>query len=303
MNKKLVVIAAVLLLIVTVLIVSTAFNFGLGGTYDRSYDQSYSNIKKSDLSDQSFAGFQNGGFELSANSIDTGKGDRNGIAISMERKIISTAHLQLEVDNVPSTVNKITNITQQQGGFISGSSVSGYEERKNGQVTVRVPQKNFYAAVEQIEALGTVKSRDIRGQDVTEQYIDINARLGNFKKQEERLQDILKMANTVKDVLEIERELNRVRGEIESLTGKLNYLDNSIEMSTITVDIDEPAPFFEGWGITNALKQSLNGFFDSISGLIVFTGFILPIAIYLILIIFIGMGVKRNIMPRLFGKE
>lgn len=279
MNKKLAVIAAVLLLIVTMFLVSTAFNFGLGGTYDESYDRSYSGLKTNDLSDQSFAGFQ------------------------MERKIISTAHLQLEVDNVPFTVNKITNITQQQGGFISGSSVSGYEERKNGQVTVRVPQKNFYAAVEQIEALGIVKSKDLQGQDVTEEYIDINARLGNLKKQEERLQEILKMANTVKDVLEIERELNRVRGEIESLTAKLNYFDKSIEMSTIIVNVNEPAPFFEGWGITDALKQSVRGFSESISGLIVFTGYILPIAVYLVVVIFIGMGVKRKIMPRLFGKE
>lgn len=296
MNKKVVVIAAVLFLIVTMFLVSTAFNFGLGGSYDRSYDRSYSALKTSDLSDQSFAGF-----ELTANSLDVS--DLNGKAISMERKIISTGRLQLEVENVPSTVNKITNITVQQGGFISGSSVSGYEERKNGHVTVRVPQKNFYAAVEQIEALGTVKSRDLQGQDVTEEYIDINARLGNFKKQEERLQEILKMANTVKDVLEIERELNRVRGEIERLTGKLNYFDKSIEMSTITVNVNEPAPFFEGWGITDALKQSVRGFSESISGLIVFTGYILPIAVYLIVVIFIGMGVKRKIMPRLFGKE
>ena len=295
MNKKVVVIAAVLLFIVTVFLVSTAFNFGLGGQspYDNSYERSYS-----DLSDQKFAGF-----ELKENSLDAGKSDPNGKSASLERKIISTARMQLEVDNVPLTVNKITNITVQQGGFISGSSVSGYEERKNGQVTMRVPQKNFYAAIEQIETLGTVKSKDLQGKDVTEEYIDINARLGNFKKQEERLQEILKMANTVKDVLEIERELNRVRGEIESLTEKLNYLDKSIEMSTITVNVNEPAPFFEGWGITDALKQSVNGFFGSISGLIVFTGFILPIAIYLILLIFIGIGVKRKIMPRLFGKE
>ncbi len=290
MNKKLVVIAAVLLLTATVLIVSTVFNFRLGGTSEESYDRS-------------FAGFQKSGFELSDNSLDTGKGNLNGKAVSLERKIISTAHLQLEVDNVPSVVNKITNITVQQGGFISGSSVSGYEERKNGQVTMRVPQKNFYAAVEQIEALGIVKSKDLQGQDVTEEYIDINARLGNLKKQEERLQEILKMANTVKDVLEIERELNRVRGEIESLTAKLNYFDKSIEMSTITVNVNEPAPFFEGWGITDALKQSVRGFSESISGLIVFTGYILPIAVYLIVVIFIGMGVKRKIMPRLFGKE
>jgi hypothetical protein len=86
-------------------------------------------------------------------------------------------------------------------------------------------------------------------------------------------------------------------------TAKLNYFDKSIEMSTITVNVNEPAPFFEGWGITDALKQSMRGFSDSISGLIVFTGYILPIAIYLIVIIFIGTGIKRKVMPRLFGKQ
>jgi hypothetical protein len=144
-----------------------------------------------------------------------------------DRKIISNAQLQLEVDNVPSAVNIITNITLQQGSFISGSSVN------------------------------------IQGQDVTEEYFDNTARLDNLKKQENRLS----------------------------------------EMSTITVNANEPAPFFEGWGITDALKQSVRGFFNSISGLIVFTGNILPIAVYLILVLFIGMGVKRKFMPRFFGKQ
>lgn len=69
------------------------------------------------------------------------------------------------------------------------------------------------------------------------------------------------------------------------------------------MNANEPAPFFEGWGITDALKQAVKGFFNSISGLIIFTGSILPIAVYLIVVIFIGMGVKRKVMPRLFGKQ
>ncbi len=270
MNNKIVVIAAALLFIIGVMFVVFSFVFGLGDISSKSYDTSYSGLK-------------------SQNEFD--------------RKIISTAQLQLEVDSVPSAVNIITNITLQQGGFISGSSVNGYEERKSGQVTVRVPQKNFHTAIEQIEKLGIVRSKNIQGQDVTEEYIDNTARLDNLKKQENRLSEILKMANTVKDVLEVEKELGRVRGEIERLTGRMNYLEQSIEMSTITVNANEPAPFFEGWGITDALKQAVRGFFNSISGLIVFTGNILPIAVYLIVVIFIGMGVKRKVMPRLFGKQ
>jgi hypothetical protein len=291
MNKKLLVIAVVILIIVALFIVISGFVFGLGGSSVKSYDSLDSELKSQ------------GGFEISASSRDGGTGDMNGKATSMDRKIISTAQLQLEVGNVQTAFNKMTNITLQQGGFISGSSIHGYEERKNGQMTVRVPQKNFYIAIEQIEALGTVKSREIKGQDVTEEYVDISARLGNLQKQENRLSEILKMANTVKDVLEVERELERVRGEIERLTGRMNYLEQSIEMSTITVNAHEPEPFFEDWGITDALKQAVSGFFNSINGLIVFTGNILPIAVYLIVVIFIGMGVKRKVMPRFFGKQ
>jgi len=291
MNKKIVVFAVVLLLMVLLFLVSTGFIFGLGGTSDRSYDSLNSELKSQ------------GGFEISASSRDGGTGDQNGKATSLDRKIISTAQLQLEVENVQSVYNKITSITLQQGGFISGSSIYGYDERKNGQMTIRVPQKNFYTAIEQIEALGTVRSKQVQGQDVTEEYIDINARLGNLQKQENRLSEILKMANTVKDVLDVERELERVRGEIERLTGRMNYLEQSIEVSTITVNVNEPTPFFEGWGITDALKQAVRGFFNSISGLIVFTGNILPIVVYLIVVIFIGMGIKRKVMPKLFEKQ
>lgn len=94
--------------------------------------------------------------------------------------------------------------------------------------------------------------------------------LDNLKKQENRLSEILKMATTVKDVLEVEKELGRVRGEIERLTGRMNYLEQSIEMSTISVDINEPAPFFDGWGIVDSFKQAVKGFIQTINALEVF---------------------------------
>lgn len=291
MNKKPVVIAAALLLIIGVVFVVSSFVFGLGGTSSKSYDSISSGLKSQNELD------------IQASSRDAGTSDLNEKVPSFDRKIISTGHLQLEVDNVPSAINIITNITLQQGGFISGSSVNGYEERKSGQVTVRVPQKNFHAAVEQIEALGTVKSRNIQGQDVTEEYIDNTARLDNLKKQENRLSEILKMANTVKDVLEVEKELERVRGEIERLTGRMNYLEQSIEMSTISVDINEPAPFFEGWGIADSFKQAVNGFIQTINALVIFTGYILPIITYIAIAILIWIGLKEKVVPRFFRKQ
>ncbi|MCZ7384518.1 MAG: DUF4349 domain-containing protein [Candidatus Methanoperedens sp.] len=235
-------------------------------------------------------------FEYPLKEQTTGQ---TGNAVNIiDRKIISTASLTLEVKSVEKASNDIVKIVEASQGFISGSSTDASGGSKNGQMTIRVPQKNFYSTIAQIEALGTEKSRQISGQDVTEEFIDVGARLDNLKKQETRFQEILKNASTVKDVLEVERELERVRGEIESLTGRMNYLNQSVEMSTITVNVMEPAPIAgEGWGITDALREAAAGFIGSINGLIVFIGYILPIVVFIAIIVLLARWVKRKVLP------
>ncbi|MFA4957895.1 MAG: DUF4349 domain-containing protein [Candidatus Methanoperedens sp.] len=245
---------------------------------------------------------------LGAKSIDynlmdqSSRGETNIPGVS-ERKVISTATLTIEVVSAQAAINDITNITLNSGGFISSSSINDIgSSRRSGFITARVPQDKFYPAIEKIESLGTRKQRQISGQDVTEEFIDLGARLDNFKKQEARLLDILKMAATVKDIIEVEHELERVRGEIESLTGRLNYLNQSVEMSTITVNVMEPSPIAgEDWGISDTLGEAARGFIDSIKGLIIFTGFIIPILIYAGIMIVVVLGVKRKILPKLKG--
>lgn len=225
-----------------------------------------------------------------------------GISGLQDRKIISTATLTIEVKDVQEAFNEITAIMQDAGGFISSSSIYEGSGSYNGEVTIRVPQKNFIMVIEQVENVGQVKFRKITGEDVTEEFIDLNARLGNLKKQEIRLQDILEMATTVKEVLEVEHELERVRGEIERLTGRLNYLNQSVDMSTIQVILREPALITgEGPGITDALKQAVKGFLDSVKGLIIFTGYSLPILMFIAFVILIALGIKRRILPKLKG--
>lgn len=218
-----------------------------------------------------------------------------------ERKVISTATLTMEVASAQVAINDITNITLETGGFISSSSISDIgSNRKNGHLTARVPQKSFYSTIEKIDALGTEKYRQVSGQDVTEEFIDLDARLDNLQKQETRLQEILKMATTVKDIIEVEHELERVRGEVESLTGRLNYLNQSVEMSTISVNVMEPTPITgDGWGISDAFRDAVRGFIESVRGIIIFTGFIIPILIYLGIAVLIALGIKRKIIPKL----
>jgi predicted nuclease with TOPRIM domain len=116
------------------------------------------------------------------------------------------------------------------------------KEAKTGYITIRVSQKNFYLAIERIERLGEVKNNNIKSEDVTEQYIDLKARLENAQREEKILLDFLNKAMNVKDMLEIEKELSRIREQIEYYTGQLKYLESRIDYSTITIELSEPRP-------------------------------------------------------------
>lgn len=219
---------------------------------------------------------------------------------SVERKVISTADISIKVDDAATAIDEIISITQEAGGFVSSSSVydSYYESnQKEGYATIRVPKDGFISVIGEIETLGEVTSKSISGRDVTEEYIDLSARLGNLERQEERLVEILNMTTTVEEVLDVEWELGRVRGEIESMTGRLKYLDDKVDFSTITVSVSEPRPITQSWGIRDALSESVAGFISSVAALIVFVGYTLPIVIFLIVIVggilFIRNRVRR----------
>jgi len=171
-------------------------------------------------------------------SMTDGAIDENAAELAeafAERMVVFTAKIELEVEDVDSTVDDIRLLTERHGGFIATVSTrSG-----GGAITVRVPQKRFYDAVSEIEALGDVVNRDLKGEDVTEDYVDLQARLSNLQKQEERLVGILEMCTTVEDVLKVEKELERVRGEVEGLTGNIQYLESRVELATITVLLNE----------------------------------------------------------------
>ena len=217
------------------------------------------------------------------------------------RKVITTGDLAIEVDDASAAVDEIISITQVAGGFVSSSSVYdnyyGESTGKAGYVTIRIPQSGFTSVMGEIEALGTVTSKSISGRDVTEEYVDLSARLGNLERQELRLLEILNMTTTVDEVLDVERELGRVRGEIESLTGRLNYLNDRVDLSTINVRVSEPRPITHSWGLRDALSDSVNGFISTVNALIVLIGYVLPILIFVTVsggvIIFIRNRVRR----------
>ncbi len=213
-----------------------------------------------------------------------------------ERKIIQTASLSIEVEDFQSSSDSVIDIVERYNGFISDSRTYVTDTgRKRGDITIRVPTDKFLAVIAEIEHVGDVKSKHTSGEDVTEEYIDLTARLNNFERQEERLLEILDIANTTKEVLEVEREIWRARGEIERLTGRIKYLENRVELATISVSLYEPEPITHSWGIRDALRSAFEGFVSMTRGLIILVGYALP------LLILVGLGwlVKSMLMPRL----
>ena len=218
-----------------------------------------------------------------------------------ERKTITSVDLSMEVDNVSRTVDDIITMTTAVGGYVSSSSVYdlSYDSapRQEGYVTVRIPSENYTGFVKDVENLGDLSSKSITGTDVTEEYIDLEARLNNLQKQEKRLAEILNMSNTVEEVLSVEQELERVRGEIDSLTGRLQYLDNRIDLATINIRVTEPTPIKHSWGMRDALSSSVQGFVSTVRAMVILVGYLLPIAIVLsvLTIVFvIGRRIHRK---------
>ena len=171
-----------------------------------------------------------------------GGGDGGDAALQVsERRVISTGYMSVEVDDVPAAAGQVRIAAEALGGFVESSTVSGDDEDAFAEVTIRVPQEAFPEALDRVRRIGDVRSEDLRAQDVTEQFIDLDARLRSALRTEGSLLDLLDRATDVEDVIAIERELSRIRTDIERLQGQLNFLERRVSLSTLTVSLFTPS--------------------------------------------------------------
>jgi hypothetical protein len=156
------------------------------------------------------------------------------------RAIISTSSLAIEVDSVPSAIDQLRTIANSAGGFIETLSTTGGADPDRGNATVRVPGSAFLTTLQRVKELGTVIGESVGSNDVTEQVIDLKARLRSEEAKETSFLELLGRANSVSDLLSIERELSRVRTEIERLTGQLSFIEQRVDLATIHVNFGQP---------------------------------------------------------------
>ena len=159
----------------------------------------------------------------------------NMTEVRPDRMLIWKAHLTIQVWNVSNAVSVATTLAERQGGFVEQKSDSG---EQSARVALRIPSKRFKSALTSLEMLGTVTSRSIDGEDVTEQYIDVDARLKNKIVLRDRLKQLLDKATAVKDILAIETELNRVQADIDSMEGRIKSLKGQADFATVTLNLE-----------------------------------------------------------------
>lgn len=177
---------------------------------------------------------------------------KTALSPDAERKQIQTAIIALETTVLAETEKRLLALVAANNGLVESSQVSmNSDSRKEGRFVIRVPQETLVLTVDAIASLpdSKLRSRSVTTQDVTEEYIDVNARLDNLRLQEQRLRQLLAQAATVDEIIKIEAEISKVRTQLDSTTGRLKSLTGRIAMAVITVTISETATLqFDSYG-------------------------------------------------------
>ncbi|HMJ68220.1 MAG TPA: DUF4349 domain-containing protein [Cyclobacteriaceae bacterium] len=169
--------------------------------------------------------------------------------VAVERKLIKNGSMEFEVSDIGETKKSILQLTAEFGGYVSSDNQNNYSGTPRYEQTVRVPAEKLDEFIAKVEALArNVDSKNISVQDVTEQFIDVETRLKTKKELEARYLELLKQSKTVKDLIEVETQLANVRGEIESMEGRLKYLTNQVAFSTVTLTYYQPVSGNTGFG-------------------------------------------------------
>ncbi len=218
--------------------------------------------------------------------------DKSQTAKPVERKIIRNADLSLESDEPEVAQQKIATIAQQKGGFVIQSTQRGTDvtsvKRDTVTMSIRVPSEKFNESLDEIRKTASrVVLETVSGQDVTEEFIDIEARLKAKKALEEQFLEIMKRSNSVADALNVQREISNVRSEIEQIEGRKRFLENQSSLSMIKVSLQTPnAISGSSKGFIYRLTDSVsNGLDVALSFVLLFISAIIAIVPFLLLVV------------------
>lgn len=216
---------------------------------------------------------------------------------SLGPSVIKTASLGVEVvrDGLQDAVRDATTTAGRHGGYVVSSTLDR-EGRSNASLVIRIPSDRFERALAEIEDLGEVTSKGVEGQDVGQEFIDLDARLRNWRAQQAVLLGLMDRATTIAETIRVHNELSSVELQIEQIRGRLRFLTDRTAFGTITAVFEiEGAPVpGKTSRLGRAWEEALDAALGVVSGVIVAAGVVLPIAILAAL----ALLILRQLRPR-----
>ncbi|WP_410764528.1 DUF4349 domain-containing protein [Haloferax sp. DFSO60] len=221
-------------------------------------------------------------------SVETGSGgdaeeERVDSLQVQQRAVIKNGFIDLTVENFSQSQTDVESTASSYGGYISDSNENVNRRSggtyRSGTLTVRVPSEDFEAFMSDMKEVGEVEHVETNSQDVTDQLVDIEARLSNLRVQRDRLRELYENANTTEDVLAVEARLTEVQTEIERLEAQQASLESRVALSTVRVHLSEQPPGPAQWydvPVLQAFLESIDGVFVTLRALVVALAYALP---------------------------
>lgn len=247
-----------------------------------------------------------------AGAAESGGGEE-AVAVAQESavpsvgpRVIQTASLTLSVprNEFEEVVDRARRLAISSGGFVveSSASQSGGEGRLvSGSLVVRIPERSYARVMEQLSGLGRVEGREETGQDVSQEFVDLEARERHLEAVESQLLNLLDETNTVAEALTVQSQLNQVQLDLEQTRGRLQYLEDQVAFATISLDVRErqvAAAADDGgpWSIVDAWGTAARGFVTVVGWILVVAATITPVVI-LLLLAFLGarVAIRRGL--------
>lgn len=231
-----------------------------------------------------------------ADEMQSESGLVSGVAFAktLDQKLITNVSMELVVKNTDRAVEELEEIMRRHQGYLGGMNRISVDGVRSASITLRIPQERLSNVLDDIKNIGRVTNEKRDTEDVSEEYTDLDSRVRNLRNTERRFTEILAMAKNVDEVLSVEAELTRIRGEIEQIEGRLRYLDNKVGFSEVTLEIGEkerPKPGEKHWALGKTVKAAVQAFLNTLEGLVkaaiwigAYSPLILPVILIIILI-------------------
>jgi len=192
--------------------------------------------------------------------------------VDAERLVIRNATLKLLVKNTEEDMSAVTKLVAEMGGFVNSSNTTKFDKGVQATLVLKIPSQKFDETMDRLRKLAIeVQSETISGQDVTAEFSDLDAQTKNLEAAETQLRGILAKTDKAEDVLKVFNELTKIRGQIEQLKGRMNFLSRSAAMATINVTLTpdklaEPV-VLPGWRPQGIAKQAFEALLSGLQGL------------------------------------